>query len=220
MAQVKSSAVDAYERLLRAIDNGTLPPGSRLRESELATRFGISRTPVREALKRLEAQGLVTHEAHHGAVVASLNYSEITELYYLREVLEGTAARLAAVHATDTEIEILQEMVAADRKLIGGDPSELAYTNRKLHLQLHLSARNRFLNSVLDTMRLSLVLLAGTTLRAPNRDVESIDEHEAIVRAIAEHDPDAAEAAARVHIRNAFKARVRLNLEESVAHQS
>lgn len=217
---VKSSAADAYDRLLQAIDNGALPPGSRLRESELAKRFGISRTPVREALKRLEAQGLVTHEAHHGAVVASLNYSEITELYYLRGVLEGTAARLAAVHATDTEVEILQEMVVADRQLVGGNAGKLAHTNRKFHLQLHLSARNRFLNAVLDTMRLSLVLLAGTTLRAPNRDVESIDEHDAIVRAIAAHDPDAAEAAARTHIRNAFKARVRLNLEESVGHRS
>src|SRR6516164_5955777 len=88
----KSSGFGTYELLLDAIENGALAPGSRLRETDLALRFGISRTPVREALKRLEAQGLVSHQAHHGAVVAELGYGEITELYALREVLEGTAA--------------------------------------------------------------------------------------------------------------------------------
>src|SRR6476660_7619090 len=111
----KSSGLGTYELLLTAIEDGTLPPGSRLRETDLALRFGISRTPAREAWKRLEAQGLVSHQAHHGAVVAELDYGEITELYALREVLEGTAARLAAAHATGAEIEILERMIAHDR---------------------------------------------------------------------------------------------------------
>src|SRR5690242_1132707 len=92
----RSSAAGAYELLLTEIESGGLPSGTRLREAALAQRFRISRTPVREALKLLEARGLVVHEPHHGAVVASLDYGQVTELYFMRELLEGNAARLAA----------------------------------------------------------------------------------------------------------------------------
>ena len=206
----RSSGTGAYERLLRAIEEGELVPGSRLREAELAERFQISRTPVREALGRLEAQGLVAHEPHRGASVAQLDYGQVSELYDMREVLEGTAARLAAVHASVVETEILEEMVARDRALLGDAPA-LARTNRLFHRQIHGAARNRFLQGTLETMRLSLVLLPGaTTLSAPDRAAESLAEHTAIVAAIRAHDGDAAEAAARAHIRAAFKARIRI----------
>lgn len=205
----RSSGQEAYDLLLQAIDSGALPAGTRLREAELAERFRISRTPVREALKRLEAQGLVLHEPHHGAAVASLDYGQVAELYHMREVLEGTAAGLAATHATATEVEILREMVDRDRGLLD-DPPALAASNRAFHRQIRLSARNRFLNATLDTMRISLALLAGTTLAVPGRGAESVEEHAAVVAAIEAHDPAAAEAAARRHIRNAFKVRIGL----------
>ena len=163
----RSSGAGAYERLLQAIEEGELAPGSRLREADLAERFQISRTPVREALGRLEAQGLVAHEPHRGASVARLDYGQVSELYDLREVLEGTAARLAAIHASAVETEILEEMVARDRTLLRDAPA-LARTNRLFHRQIHGAARNRFLQGTLETMRLSLVLLPGaTTLRPP-----------------------------------------------------
>ncbi|WP_424136392.1 GntR family transcriptional regulator [Roseomonas chloroacetimidivorans] len=209
----RSSGSEAYDLLLQAIESGALPAGTRLREAELAERFRISRTPVREALKRLEAQGLVLHEPHHGAVVASLDYGQMTELYHMREVLEGTAAGLAATHATVTEVEILREMVERDRGLLD-DPQALAATNRAFHRQVRLSARNRFLNATLENMRISLALLAGTTLAVPNRGAESVEEHEAIVAAIERRDAAAAEASARQHIRNAFKARIGLEHRE------
>ncbi|WP_342452483.1 GntR family transcriptional regulator [Pararoseomonas baculiformis] len=205
----RSSGSEAYDLLLEAIDSGALPAGTRLREAELAERFRISRTPVREALKRLEAQGLVLHEPHHGAVVASLDYGQMTELYHMREVLEGTAAGLAATHATATEVEILREMVERDRGLLE-DPVALAATNRAFHRQIRLSARNRFLNAMLENMRISLALLAGTTLAVPKRGAESVEEHAAIMAAIEARDAAAAEAAARRHIRNAFKVRIGL----------
>ena len=207
--QSRSSGSNAYELLLKAIEEGDLPPGSRLREAELAERFAISRTPVREALNRLEAQGLVTHEPHQGAKVASLDYSQITELYFVRELLEGNAARLAAIQATGPEIEILQEMVLHDKALCN-QPAALARNNRMFHRQVYCCARNRFLNQMLENMRLSLILLAGTTLGTPERGAQSVEEHEAIVSAIRAHDPDAAEEAARQHIRNSFKQRIRL----------
>jgi DNA-binding GntR family transcriptional regulator len=206
----RSSGVAAYERLLRAIEEGELAPGSRLREAELAERFAISRTPVREALGRLEAQGLVAHEPHRGASVAQLDYGQVSELYDMREVLEGTAARLAAIHASAVETEILEEMIARDRTLTG-DAAALARNNRLFHRQIHAAARNRFLQGTLETMRLSLVLLPGaTTLAAPERADESLDEHAAMIAAIRAHDGDRAEAAARAHIRAAFKARIRI----------
>jgi DNA-binding GntR family transcriptional regulator len=207
----KSSGLGTYELLLTAIEDGTLPPGSRLRETDLALQFGISRTPVREALKRLEAQGLVSHQVHHGAVVAELDYSEITELYALREVLEGTAARLAAAHATGAEIEILERMIAHDRSLLN-DPKELSRRNKLFHRQIHQSSRNRFLSLMLENMRTSLLLLHGTTLVAPNRAQQSLEEHQAIVDALAKHDPSEAEAKARQHIVNAFRTRLELRI--------
>lgn len=203
----KSSALEAYDLLVSAIEHGELIAGMRMREVELAERYGISRTPIREALKRLEAQGLVTHTPNQGAVVTTLDFNKIAELYLMREILEGTAARLAATRATETEIEVLAEMVERDRRH-PDDSRLLAETNRQFHRQLHLSARNTFLSNTLETMLLSHYLLVGTTLADPERGRQSFDEHAAIVRGLREHDPDAAEAAARAHVRYAFKWRI------------
>ena len=203
----RSSANSAYNMLLEALEAGQLLPGTRLRENELAERFAVSRTPIREALKRLETQGLVVHEPHHGAVVATLDYSQITELYLMREVLEGTSAHLAAIHATAVEIELLREMVAMDRQYLT-NPDQLARTNRIFHQQIRNSARNRYLGSMLENLRLSLALLSSTTLGSKERAEQSIDEHEKIVDRIAARDPEGAEEAARVHIRAAFRARI------------
>lgn len=203
----RSNASEAYDRLLCEIEEGGLPPGTRLREAELAERLAISRTPVREALKRLELQGLVAHEPHHGAVVASLEYGQVAELYLLREVLEGTAARLAAQHATAVEIDVLQDMIARDRRLVA-QPRTLAQTNRRFHQQIRDTARNRYLGIALENLRLSLALLAGTTLGTPGRAEQSVAEHAGIVACIAARDCGGAEAAARRHILNAFRTRV------------
>ena len=102
---------DLTQRLLDAIDAGELAPGARLVEAELAARFGVSRTPVREALNRLETQGLVARDPRRGTVVASLDYDQLGELYALRTVTEGFAARMAARHAAPAEIALLEEMV-------------------------------------------------------------------------------------------------------------
>jgi DNA-binding GntR family transcriptional regulator len=205
----RSSATGAYDVLLEAIEAGQLAPGTRLRENELARRFAVSRTPIREALKRLETHGLVVHEPHHGAVVATLNYSQITEMYLMREVLEGTSAHLAAIHATGVEVELLREMVARDRQRLT-IPEQLARTNRSFHQQIRNSARNRYLGGMLENLRLSLALLAQTTLGSKERAEESIDEHEKIVDRIAARDAEGAEQAARTHIRAAFRARILL----------
>lgn len=207
--QRRSSGANAYALLIQAIEAGTLPAGSRLRELELAERFGISRTPVREALKRLQVEGLVTHEPNFGAVVTELDAGKTRELYFVRELMEGAAARLAATHATPAELALLRRMVERDRT-ITAEPQRLAATNKQFHGQVHAAARNHFLHGMLENMRLSLVLLAGTTLAVGGRGAEAVDEHERIVEALERRDPEAAEAAARAHIGNAYRTRLAL----------
>ncbi len=140
-------------------------------------------------------------------MIVRLDNSQMAELYLIREVLEATAARLAAAHASDAEIAVLADMVQMDRTLIEA-PQELAIRNRAFHRQLQLCGRNRYLNRISENMRLSFVLLGGTTLAMPQRVLQSIEEHAALVAAIAKHNPDEAEECARAHIRNAFRARL------------
>ncbi len=102
----KVPAQDAYSLILEAIDGGTYRPGDRLVESELADRFGVSRTPIREALQRLETQSLLTRDGR-SLIVASLDHNQLAELYVVRGTLEGLAARLAARHATPEEVRVL-----------------------------------------------------------------------------------------------------------------
>ena len=102
MEPTKPPIKDAYELILDAIDVGLYRPGERLVESELAERFGVSRTPIREALQRLETQGLLTRDGR-SLIVASLDHNQLAELYVVRTELEGLAARLAARHATPDE---------------------------------------------------------------------------------------------------------------------
>jgi len=109
---------DAYSLVLAAIDEGTYLPGDRLVESELAERFGVSRTPIREALQRLETQSVLVRDGR-SMVVASLDHDQLGELYVVRAELEGLAAQLAAQHAAPEEIRVLKEMVERDRELLG-----------------------------------------------------------------------------------------------------
>jgi DNA-binding GntR family transcriptional regulator len=207
-----STSHAAYDLLLTAIQSGKLAPGSRLVEIELADEFGISRTPVREAIKRLESQGLVTREANQGAIVTKLDHIRTVELYLVREVLEGVAARLAATLGTEAELDVLRMMVDDDRRFIDR-PEELVGRNQRFHKQIQLTARNHLLNDILDNMGVSQILMTGTTSVVKSRPVELLNEHDAIVAAIIARDPDKAEALARLHVRNSFAARLKLYAE-------
>src|SRR6056297_1533853 len=160
MPEDKSGQKDAYDLILEAIDIGIYRPGDRLVESELAERFGFSRTPIREALQRLETQSLLTRDGR-SLVVASLDHNQLAELYVVRSELEGLAARLAARHATDEEVRVLRDMVEDDRKLMH-DPQAMARANRRFHKQIHLASHNRFLVQQLDLVHRSMALMATT----------------------------------------------------------
>jgi DNA-binding GntR family transcriptional regulator len=197
----------AYRQIKNAIQRGELKPGERLRENELADFVGLSRTPVREALSRLEAEGLVAHDATRGVVVAELDYSMVTELYYMREVLEGTAARLAAQHTSDVELSILDDYCQQYEALLN-DGSALPPSNRRFHETLYRCSHNRYLLNMVTLLHDALSLLGGTTLSDPARAAETLREHRAVVTAIRARDADAAEHAMRSHIRAAQKVRM------------
>jgi DNA-binding GntR family transcriptional regulator len=203
---------DAYALILEAIDGGIYRPGDRLVESELADRFGVSRTPVREALQRLETQSMLARDGR-SLIVASLDHNQLAELYVVRAELEGLAARLAAQHASAEEIRVLRAMVEDDRKLLG-DPAALSRANRRFHKQIHLASHNRYLVQQLDLVHRSMALLASTSLAAEGRDSAALAEHDAIITAIAARDGDAAYDALRTHISRAFETRLKIDAGE------
>jgi DNA-binding GntR family transcriptional regulator len=203
---------DAYTLILEAIDTGVYRPGDRLVESELADRFGVSRTPIREALQRLETQSLLARDGR-SLIVASLDHNQLAELYAVRAELEALAARLAARHATNEEITVLRDMVEADRALLG-DPKAMSRANRRFHKQLHLSSHNRFLVQQLDLVHRSMALLALTSLAAKGRDEVALSEHDAIVSAIEARDEQAAGDRLRDHISRAYVTRLKLDSGE------
>ncbi|ASM71700.1 MULTISPECIES: GntR family transcriptional regulator [Roseobacteraceae] len=206
---MKPVNTDAYSMILEAIDMGQYRPGDRLVESELADRFGMSRTPIREALQRLETQSLLARDGR-SLIVASLDHNQMAELYVVRGELEGLAANLAARHATAEEVRVLREMVEADNKLLN-DPAAMARANRRFHKQIHLASHNRYLVQQLDLVHRSMALMATTTLAADGRAEIAQQEHDAIVRAIEAGDGAAAGAALREHISVAFMTRLKLD---------
>jgi DNA-binding GntR family transcriptional regulator len=202
-----------YEALLKAIEQGRFQPGQRLVETEICKWLRVSRTPLRQALTRLQARGLVEHRPGGGLTVSSHDRRAIAELYSFRETLEGTAARLAAQQADEAEVGLLIALVRAQREL-RADPRLHARENKVFHNHLYHAAHNRFLLQSVQMLHESLALLGSTTLAVPGRIQTAVREHEEIVAAIAARDPERAERLAREHIRSSYAARTCLLNEE------
>ncbi len=213
MIEPKAAQKDAYDMILQAIDVGVFKPGDRLVESDLAERFGVSRTPIREALQRLETQSLLARDGR-SLIVASLDHNEMSELYTVRSELEGLAARLAARHAALEEVQVLLDMIEEDTSLLG-DPAAMARANRRFHRQIHLASHNRFLVQQLDLVYRSMALMASTSLAAEGRGETALEEHRAIVAAIAVRDEQAAYDALKRHISQAFQTRLKSDAEKA-----
>ena len=204
---MQSAPRDAHALILDAIDQGVYRPGDRLVESELADRLGVSRTPVREALQRLETQAVLTRDGR-SLIVASLGHDEMAELYAVRTELEALAARLAAQHAAKEEVSVLAAMVEEDHGLLG-DPQALARANRRFHAQIHRASHNRYLLQQLGMVHRTMALMATTSLAAEGRGAAALREHAAIVDAIAARDGARAAEALRAHLSTAFEVRLR-----------
>lgn len=203
-----SQGQDSYLRLISEIRAGTLVPGDRLTETDLADRLGISRTPVREAIRALEADGLVVHVPRVGASIRRLTYSEVTELYEMRTVLEGTAARLAARTASDVELAELRA-ISDELGAMRVNPARIYILNRQFHRTLLDAARNRFLVEAVAGLEKTLLILGPSTMEDASRAAQAHAEHEAILAALQARDGERAEALMRAHISAAHGVRLR-----------
>lgn len=197
-----------------AILDGLLKPGSWLREAELASELAVSRTPIRDALRILSAEGLLDLSANKGAVVPNLTGDDIVELYAVRESLESVAARLAARRASAHHIEELGVIVgrmkraAAHRRI-----RELHEADVAFHAVLSDAAGNRYLTRFLAEIQNAVRRLRVSTYELPGRIEESLGEHERLARAIAERDAERAEQIAREHMRRLAEVRIRMLLQ-------
>jgi DNA-binding GntR family transcriptional regulator len=201
---------EAVFRVLRqALQDGIYRPGDRLREEEIARELNVSRTPVRDAFSRLQGKRLIEPGGTKGLIVRALDMTEIHELYAMREILEGAAAKLAAQHASALEIEALEDLAAAFEAR-AADATEMARLNRLLHNGIVRAARNRYLDKGLDELQDGIALLGATTFSVADRPSTAAKEHRSILRAIREREPERAEALACAHIRQSLRARLKL----------
>jgi DNA-binding GntR family transcriptional regulator len=198
-----------FRSLCQALRAGIYRPGDRLREEEVAQRLKVSRTPVREAFGRLLAKGFVEPAGGRGLIVRSLDTAEVLELYAMREILEGAAARLAAQHASLPEIDALKDLEQAFEANLD-DPVEMARLNQVFHETIFRAARNRYLDSALQELQDGISLLGSTTFSVGGRPSTAAEEHRGLIDAIASRNPDLAEKLARTHIQEALRSRLRL----------
>lgn len=201
-----SRAQRVYDYLHQAIREGRFANGERIREEELAKQLGVSRTPVREAITRLQDRGLF-ELSQKGIVVARLTRGQINELYALREILEGAAARLAAQHASPSEIAQLKSILE-DFDRYSDSPARLVRVNRAFHDSIYEASHNRYLQRTLVELQDTLMLLPSTTFEVKGRPLAAIKEHRKILVSIEKRLPDEAEASARAHILSAQRVRL------------
>jgi DNA-binding GntR family transcriptional regulator len=204
-----SRAEYAYKMLLDAIREQRLRPGERVREDEVSRMLGISRTPVRQALHRLQARGLLKQAPARGLLVGELSRQQVVELYAMRELLEGAAARLAAQHASPSDILAMRSVLNEFRKA-APEARKLARVNRLFHATIHEAAHNRYLSQSLDDFSDTLALLKGTTFSLKGRWKAELAENIELVDAIENHDAETAETVARKNMRNALEFRLRM----------
>lgn len=193
--------------LREAILDGVLAPSTWLREDEVSAAFRVSRTPAREALRRLADEGLATKTANHGTVVAPLSLEDVLALYVVREDLEGLAARLAALRRPE---ELVARMKGCQDQMrrAQGDPKKLARINLVFHRLVREASGNPYLERFLTQVEHAVRRLPVTTFAQHGRPAEVLDEHAAIIDAIRDGDGAAAEESARAHMRRARELRL------------
>ena len=199
-----------FASLRDAIWEGRFAPGERIAEEEIAQSLGVSRTPVRDALRRLQERGMLVVGASRSLIVAELSTPQVLELYAMREIMEGAAARLAAEHASAPEVHALRDIEQAFIEASAPDAAEMARLNRAFHEAICRAARNRYLDNASRELQDWIALLGPTTFTVSGRPSTSHGEHQAIIDAIAARKGDEAEQLARAHIREALRCRLKL----------
>ena len=195
-----------YQQLRDDIVSGALPPGAVLREAELAPRFGVSKTPLRDALVRLQKDGFVAIPPYRSAVVVGYSRTDLREIYELRELLEGACARQAAFRISADALADLSRIVRASAEcvpggeVIGGREDELAGLFDEFDLVMYAQSRNSRIAEMVGNIRGHIQRIGRLTTGIPGRLVKSVPEHQAIYEAIVQRDGTAAETLMRRHI--------------------
>lgn len=214
------SLVDVVaERIEAAIISGALEPGSRLSEQALAASLGVSRGPLREAIRRLEGRKLLERTPNIGVRVAALSLKDLNELLQIREALEGMACALAAINMTDAEIAELRKLLEGHERQKSVQEGKGYYQESKdfdFHFRIVTGSRNeRLAQMLLGDLYYLLRVYRYKSSTKPGRAMKALDEHKAVVDALERRDPVLAEQTMREHLRHA-----RTYVEEQLAAQA
>ena len=189
------------ETLRDAIRKGILKPGERLMEIQLAEELGVSRTPVREAIRKLELEGYVIMMPRRGTYVANLSIRDVNEVFEIRTSLDSLASGLAAERITDEELERLQRLLVRISEYVEtNDMEKIVETDTEFHDLLYQASRNTRLVGIIFNLREQLTRFRTTSMAFPGRLAATLEEHRRIVEAIAQGDVKEAQAAAEYHM--------------------
>jgi DNA-binding GntR family transcriptional regulator len=209
MANVGNAAETAYAVLREAIVTNALKPGTRLRADDLAGKLGVSKTPVREALRKLQAEALIIVSTGNVLTVKEITEHELLEIYYTREALEGMAARLAAENAGTLDLANLRAIVA-EIKACRSNLKRMRALTGDFHLLVFCAARNDTIYRLLRHLQEQIRQFSGTTLTQPGRAKEAAAYCAYLLASIERRDPDAAERIARENRRRTLNLRIKM----------
>lgn len=190
-----------FETLREAIRDGVLKPGERLMEIHIAEQLGVSRTPVREAIRKLELEGYVIMMPRRGTYVSNLSIKDINEVFEIRTSLDSLASGLAAERITEDELEQLQRLlVEIGIAIKEQDMDKIVETDMKFHDMLYQASRNDRLVGIIFNLREQLTSFRAKSMSYPGRLEATLEEHRKIVDTIAQGDVEAAKKAAEYHM--------------------
>lgn len=211
------SSERVYRQLRQMILSGELPPGTRLVEIHLGEQFGVSRTPVREALKRLTAEKLVLGDPVRGLVVHAPEPHEVSEVYSVREALEALAVRLAAQRITDDELRQLRVILQSMRDAVAKERIDLIVSaNIAFHDVIYRAAGNDTLFRLAKDLSDFVRRFSSEAFAHSDRASTVVEEHEGVLEALEAHDPERAAAASSSHLQAASAYLVQLHLNQVV----
>ena len=207
-----------FENIRQAIVKGIFAPGERLMEIQLADDLGVSRTPVREAIRKLELEGFVVMIPRRGTYVANLSIKDINDVYEIRISLDVLAAGLAAERIEPEELEELNRLLLEISEAARTGPMDkIVRLDTAFHDVLYKAGRNDRLRNIINNLREQITGIRGTSMRYPGRLADTLEEHRALVDSIAARDSERAQAAARIHLENAEHTLLKAMAEEQQA---
>ena len=192
------------EHIREAIINGVFSPGERLMEIQMADEMGVSRTPVREAIRKLEMEGFVVMIPRRGTYVSNMSIKDINDVYEIRISLDTLAAGLAAERISDEELEELQRLlVKVGNAIEENDMAKVVEADIEFHDVLYKASRNERLRNIINNLREQITVIRGVSMRYPGRLKDTQEEHRRLVESIAARDVEKSQEAARIHLENA-----------------